>query len=56
MEREIKFGTPALEGIQSAYRVLMRKVYLWMTLALAVTGLTSYYVATNPGLMQTIFS
>lgn len=32
---------------QTAFASLMRKVYLWMTLALAVTGLTSYYVATN---------
>ncbi len=56
MEREIKFGNPVLEGFQSAYRVLMRKVFLWMTLALAVTGLTAYYVASNAGLLYTIFS
>ena len=42
MEREIKYGSPVLEGVQSAYRVLMRKVYLWMSLALAVTGMTSF--------------
>ncbi len=56
MEREIKFGNPVLEGFQSAYRVLMRKVFLWMALALAVTGLTAYYVASNAGLLYTIFS
>ncbi len=56
MEREIKFGNPVLEGFQSAYRVLMRKVFLWMTLALAVTGLTAYYVASNAGLLYAIFS
>ena len=56
MEREIKLGNPVLEGFQSAYRVLMRKVFLWMTLALAVTGLTAYYVASNAGLLYTIFS
>lgn len=56
MEREIKFGTPMLEGVQSAYRVLMRKVYLWMALALAVTGFTSFYIASNPGMLQTIFT
>lgn len=56
MEREIKYGSPVLEGVQSAYRVLMRKVYLWMALALAVTGMTSFYIASNPGLLQTISS
>lgn len=56
MEREIKYGSPVLEGVQSAYRVLMRKVYLWMALALAVTGMTSFYIASNPGLLQTIFT
>ena len=34
----------------------MGKVYLWMTLALAVTGLTSLYVASSPGLVQSIFA
>ncbi len=55
MEKEIKFGTPMLEGVQSAYRVLMRKVYMWMALALAVTGFTAFYIASNPGMLQTIF-
>lgn len=31
----------------SAANVMLRKVYLWMTLALCVTGLTAYYVAEN---------
>ncbi len=56
MEREIKIGNPVLEGFQSAYRVLMRKVFLWMTLALVVTGFTAYYVASNVGLLYAIFS
>lgn len=56
MEREIKYENPVFEGVQSAYRVLMRKVYLWMALALAVTGMTSFYIASNPGLLQTIFT
>ncbi len=45
-----------LEGVQSAYRVLMRKVYMWMALALAVTGFTAFYIASNPGMLQTIFT
>ena len=56
MEREINFANPVLERVQSAYRVLMRKVFLWMALALTVTGLTAYYVASNPGLLQAVFS
>lgn len=35
-----------------AFPVLMRKTYLWMTMALVITGLTAYVVATN----QTITS
>lgn len=34
---------------------LLKKVYLWMTFALAVTGLTALYTVGNPGLMQQIF-
>ena len=35
---------------------LMRKVYLWMTLALVITGLTSYEVATSEKILYAIFS
>lgn len=38
-----------------AFPVLMRKVYGWMTLALVITGLTAYGVATSPGILQTIY-
>ena len=31
--------------MSAAFPVLMRKVYLWMTLALVITGFTAYYVA-----------
>lgn len=45
------------EGIASAAMpALMRKVYVWMTLALVLTGFTAYGVATSPGLMITILS
>ena len=37
-----------------AYPVLMRKVYLWMTLALVITGATAYGVATTPSLLMAI--
>ena len=40
----------------SAFPALMSKVYLWMTLALAITGLTAYYVAGNEQLLFSIAS
>ena len=42
-------------SMSSAFPVLMRKVYLWMTLALVITGFTAYGVATSPGVLQLIF-
>jgi FtsH-binding integral membrane protein len=40
----------------STFSTLMRKVYTWMALALAITGFTAYYVASSPAIMQAIFS
>ena len=34
----------------------MSKVYLWMTLALVVTGMTAYYVASSPAILYAIVS
>ena len=42
--------------VSEAFPVLMRKVYLWMTLALAITGFTAYGVATSPGILQAIYT
>lgn len=42
--------------VSNAFPVLMRKVYVWMTLALVITGFTAYGVATSPGILQTIYS
>lgn len=43
------------EGIVSlAFPALMRKVYVWMTLALVITGFTAFGVASSPGLVYTI--
>lgn len=39
----------------SLVSVLMRKVFVWMALALAVTGITAYGVATQESLMYVIF-
>lgn len=41
---------------KSAAAVLFRYVYLWMTLALAITGLTALTVYNSPGLTSLIFS
>ena len=42
-------------SMSAAFPVLMRKVYVWMTLALVITGFTSYGVATSPGILQAIY-
>ena len=56
MRNEIEFQNQVIQSVNTAYRTLMGKVFLWMTLALAVTGLTSLYVASSPGLVQSIFA
>ena len=40
----------------AAFALLMRKVYTWMTLALAVTGLTAYYCSLNFEVINAIAS
>lgn len=37
-----------------AFPALMRKVYVWMTLALVITGLTAYGVASSPALITAV--
>ncbi len=37
------------------FPALMRKVYVWMTLAMIITGLTAFGVATSPSLTSIIF-
>lgn len=44
-----------LEGT-AAFPVLMRKVYLWMTFALLITGFTAYYVASSEAILTAILS
>lgn len=41
-------------AMSTAFPTLLRKVYVWMTLALVITGVAAYGVATSPGLMMTI--
>jgi FtsH-binding integral membrane protein len=42
--------------MSAAFPVLIRKVYLWMTLALLITGFTAYYVATTPAILSLILA
>lgn len=41
---------------QTAVPALMKKVYTWMALALAITGITAYGVASSPNLLTAILS
>ena len=40
----------------AAFPVLMQKTYLWMTMALAITGLTAYIVASNGMLLNMLLN
>lgn len=42
--------------MSAAFPALMRKVYLWMTMALVITGITAYGVATTPGIVMAILT
>jgi FtsH-binding integral membrane protein len=42
--------------VSAAFPVLMRKVYVWMTLALVITGFTAFGVANSPGILQAIYT
>lgn len=44
------------ESRRVALPAIMRKVYTWMALALAITGITAYGVANSPNLVYSIFS
>ena len=47
--------TYAPQGSALSFPAVMQKVYLWMTLALAMTGLTSLAMITQPALMNMVF-
>ena len=42
-------------GMSAAFPALMRKVYVWMAMALAITAITAYGVASSPALTHLIF-
>lgn len=43
------------EGRSVSVPALVRKVYTWMTLALAITGITAYGMASNPRFIELVF-
>ena len=56
---ELNFDAVARErdlAMSVAFPALMRKVYVWMTLALVLTGVTAYGVASSPGVMMALYS
>lgn len=56
MEQEKVLEVLGRSQSAAVFSALMRKVYLWMTLGLVMTGLAAAYVAGNASLMQTLFS
>ncbi|MBR1389552.1 MAG: Bax inhibitor-1/YccA family protein [Prevotella sp.] len=57
---ELNFGTAINRerelSMSQAFPVLMRKVYVWMTLALVITGVTAFGVANSPGVISALYS
>lgn len=56
---ELNFDAVSRErelSTSAAFPILMRKVYVWMTLALVLTGVTAYGVATTPGVLMALYS
>ena len=43
-------------SMSQAFPALMRKVYVWMALALIITGVTAFGVANSPGVINAIYS
>lgn len=43
-------------SMSAAFPKLMRKVYVWMAMALAITAVTAYGVASSPALTELIYS
>lgn len=57
--QELNYGNHYAERqweVTEAFPKLMRKVYVWMALALCITGMTAFYVATSPTLLTAILT
>ena len=57
---ELNFGTTMSRerelSMSQAFPALMRKVYVWMTFALVITGVTAFGVASSPGIISAVYS
>jgi FtsH-binding integral membrane protein len=56
---ELNFETMTRErelSMSAAFPILMRKVYVCMTLAMILTGVTAYGVANSPGILMALYS
>ena len=53
---ENNFSTIALERKKSAQIAVFRQVYVWMSLALFITGVTALIIANNNSLVYSLFS
>lgn len=43
-------------ALEQSFPALMKKVYVWMTLALVITGMTSWLVASSPAILATLLT
>jgi FtsH-binding integral membrane protein len=53
---EAYVGYQDIHSVRSAVSAILKNVYLWMTMALAISGLTAMVVAGNAELMQAIYA
>ena len=50
VDKSSSWGVPSL-----TFSSLMQKVYIWMTLALIITGVTAYGVASSPSILSLLY-
>ena len=55
MENNYYYGYNSA-AVEKATNVMIKNVYLWMCGALAITGLTAYYVASSQAILSWMFS
>lgn len=49
-----EYNSSILQNVQARERTILKNVYLWMTAGLGLTALISYFVASNPALLQAL--
>ncbi len=55
-QQEVINGSEQSRWASTVFPALMRKVYIWMALALSITGLTAYGVANSPAILSMIYT